>query len=59
MEYRQNKNHSLRKRYAQESYDVARRSGMTRQEALEYVNQQLGHSGNRRDLANVYVEDQW
>lgn len=58
-EYKQNKNHSLRKSFAQESYDVARRSGLSKRESLAYANEQLGHSGNRTDLSAVYVKFQW
>ena len=58
-EYKQNKNHAMRKAFAQQCYDVARRSGMSKAEALAYVNQQLGHSGNRTDLSKIYVAFQW
>lgn len=57
--YKQNINHALRKAYAQECYDNARRDGSDKSEALAYVNVMLGHSGNRRDLNNVYIKYQW
>lgn len=58
-EWKGNKNHALRKDFAQVCYDVARRSGMSKQEALGYANTQLGHSENRSDLSSVYVGIQW
>ena len=59
VEWKQNKNHAIRKEFAQNCYDVCRRSGMSKQEALAYVNVQLGHSGNRSDLSETYVAMQW
>lgn len=54
-----NKNHSFRKLFAQENYDVARATGMTKKEALDYANHQLGHGDNRKDLSDRYVQNQW
>lgn len=58
-DWKGNKNHALRKEFAQTCYDVCRRSGMSKQESLAYVNVQLGHSGNRSDLSETYVAMQW
>lgn len=54
-----NKNHSFRKLFAQENYDAARSTGMTKKEALDYANHQLGHGDNRKDLSDRYVQNQW
>lgn len=54
-----NRHHSFRKLYAQENYDAARASGMDKKTALDYVNHQLGHGDNRRDLSDRYVQNQW
>lgn len=54
-----NKNHSFRKLFAQENYDAARATGMTKKEALDYANHQLGHGDNRKDLSDRYVQNQW
>lgn len=58
-EWKQNKNHAMRKSFAQDCYDVARRSGMSKRDALAYVNRQLGHSENRSDLSDTYIGVQW
>lgn len=53
--------HSIRKCWAQKEYDRCREEdGMTRQEALDYVSQQLGH-GKERDLATLqrYIANIW
>lgn len=54
-----NKNHSFRKLFAQENYDSARATGMTKRESLDYANHQLGHGDNRKDLSDRYVQNQW
>lgn len=54
-----NKNHSFRKLFAQENYDAARVTGMTKRESLDYANHQLGHGDNRKDLSDRYVQNQW
>lgn len=59
MDYTGNRNHALRKRFSQRCYDLMRRKGVSRLEALGYVNRQLGHSENRKDLSDVYVAYQW
>ncbi|MDL2220613.1 integrase domain-containing protein, partial [Eubacteriales bacterium OttesenSCG-928-N14] len=50
--------HSLRKLYAQETWDLCRQSGMSYDQALMYLNEQLGH-GKHRDvkLLAVYVKN--
>lgn len=53
--------HSIRKCWAQNEYDRCREEdGMTCQEALDYVSQQLGH-GKERDLATLqrYIANIW
>lgn len=58
-EYRQNKNHALRKNFAQRCYDAIRLSGGDKKKAIAYTNQQIGHGDNRRDLTSVYIANQW
>jgi integrase len=58
-DYKQNRNHALRKAFAQASYDHLRRTGVSKREALDYASKQLGHGANRTDLANAYISDQW
>ncbi len=58
-EWKYNKNHALRKGFAQVCYDLARRAGQSKQEALDYSNHQLGHGDNRNDLSNTYIANQW
>lgn len=54
--YLGDKLHSWRKMYARETYDLQRRLfGASKERALEIVNTELGHSGNRRELNDVYV----
>ena len=52
--------HAIRKCWAQKEYDECRNTGMTRQEALDYVSQQLGH-GKDRDIATLqrYIANIW
>lgn len=53
--------HSIRKCWAQKEYDRCREAdGMTRQEALDYVSQQLGH-GKDRDIVTLqrYIVNIW
>lgn len=48
--------HSWRKMYARETFDLQRKLfGALKERALEIVNIELGHSGNRRELNDVYV----
>lgn len=55
-----NKNHSFRKMFAQQCYDLARSVGDTKTQALDYAaSNQLGHGTGRKDSANTYVHNQW
>lgn len=69
-EWSQNKNHAVRKSYAQRAYDVVRKEtaeqGCSEQDsrrmAEDYVSDQLGHGTDRADrerLLNVYVGIRW
>jgi len=52
--------HSIRKMYAQETWDNCRNRGYTWDKALRYVNRQLGHGEERnKQLLGVYVKDMW
>jgi len=52
--------HSIRKLYAQETWNNYRQMGHTWDEALRYVNRQLGHGEERnRTLLAVYVKNMW
>lgn len=51
--------HAIRKMVAQERYDKLRNEGKTKQEAREIVTEFLGHGKNRKDVARVYIADQW
>jgi len=52
--------HSIRKMYAQETWDNCRRQGHSWDEALRYVNRQLGHGEERnKALLGVYVKEMW
>lgn len=59
VEYKQNRNHAMRKAFAQECYDLCRRAGDSKPDALGYVNKQLGHGYDRKDIDEVYVLTQW
>ena len=59
-EYVGNKIHSVRKLYAQETFDRYRKNGDTIEKALGKVSVNLGHSrerGKDKDLINRYVKD--
>lgn len=69
-EWSQNKNHAVRKSYAQRAYDVVRKEtaeqGCSEQDsrrmAEDYVSDQLGHGVDRADrerLLDVYVGIRW
>lgn len=58
-DWKQNKNHALRKNFAQRCYDLIRIDGGNKKKAVAYANQQLGHGDNRRDLTSVYIANQW
>lgn len=51
--------HAIRKMLAQELYDEKRLEGYTREEALAYVNNYLGHGDHRPDISDTYVQNQW
>jgi len=51
--------HAIRKLVAQERYDNLRRTGKGREEALNEVNNYLGHGDDRHFLSNTYVNNQW
>lgn len=51
--------HAIRKMVAQERYDKLRNDGKTKQEAREIVTEFLGHGANRKDVARVYIANQW
>lgn len=51
--------HAIRKMVAQELYDKLRNEGKTKQEAREVVTKFLGHGANRKDVARVYIANQW
>lgn len=63
----QNKNHALRKTFAQRCYDTVRRETIaagwgekeSRQAAAEYVMSQLGHGADRKELLSTYVHMLW
>ena len=52
--------HSFRKLYAQETWDNYRDKGRNWDDALRYVNRQLGHGEERnKKLLAVYVKNMW
>ena len=52
--------HSIRKLYAQETWDNFRGNNHSWDEALRYVNRQLGHGEERnKQLLAVYVKNMW
>ena len=52
--------HSFRKMYAQETWNNYRKKDHSWDEALRYVNRQLGHGEERnKKLLAVYVKDMW
>lgn len=51
--------HAFRKAFAQQSYDVARRSGCDKKDAADYANKQLGHGRDRTELTAAYIHNQW
>lgn len=58
--YPETSEHSIRKMYAQETWDQARNSGMSRSDAIRYCNEQLGHSATRDvSLLKRYVHNMW
>lgn len=57
--WRQNGHHAFRKQFSQECYDLRRIAGSSKEEALAYVNEQLGHGRDRTDDNDTYVHNQW
>lgn len=54
--------HSIRKLYAQETYDRLRSEGLSKKQAKEEVSEQLGHSrerGNDDNLIRIYIKNTW
>ena len=52
--------HSVRKMYAQETWDNYRKKDYDWDQALRYVNRQLGHGQERnKQLLGVYVKNMW
>ena len=52
--------HSIHKMYAQETWDNYRDKGYSCDDALRYVNRQLGHGEERnKTLLGVYVKNMW
>lgn len=51
--------HAIRKMVAQERYDEQRKLGATKEQALTYVNDYLGHGDHRPDISDTYVKNQW
>jgi len=52
--------HSFRKMYAQETWNQYRKKDRSPDDALRYVNRQLGHGDERnKTLLAVYVKDMW
>lgn len=47
--------HTLRKSYATEKYQEYRQSGLSVQQSLDKVSQNLGHGSNRNDLMKEYI----
>ena len=61
-EYKKTGIHSIRKLYAQETYDRCRRKGMSIEKAREVVSEQLGHSkerGKDDNLIKRYIKNLW
>lgn len=55
--YNYNSCHSIRKYYAQESFDSYRNSGYSIEESASKVVSSLGHSENRVELVKVYIQN--
>lgn len=54
-EYKYNSCHSLRKEYAQDTYDQHKASGCSSSEAWGRTCESLGHSADRQALFNTYI----
>ena len=58
--YKGNRNHGMRKAWAQRYYDVVRTGGCTRREAVSKTNEVLGHGANRGEvMVKMYVANIW
>ena len=55
--YTYNTAHSIRKYYAQETYDNYRAAGKSIEESISNTIQNLGHSGDRMELTKVYIQN--
>lgn len=55
--YTYNTCHSIRKYYAQETYDQYRKDGMSINESVSHTIENLGHSGDRIELTKVYIQN--
>lgn len=50
-----NRNHAMRKQWAQNYYDILRSKGYSKKETIALVNQHLGHGAKRPDIIRAYV----
>ena len=58
--YKGNRNHGMRKAWAQRYYDVVRNNGCTRKQAVEKTNEVLGHGSKRgEEMVRMYVAKIW
>jgi len=58
--YKGNRNHGMRKAWAQRYYDAVRNGGCTRKQAVEKTNEVLGHGSNRGEvMVKMYVANIW
>jgi len=58
--YKGNRNHGMRKAWAQRYYDVVRNGGCTRKQAVEKTNEVLGHGSDRGEgMLKMYVAKIW
>lgn len=55
-DYKYNSVHSIRKEYAQETYDQLKEQGFSQKEAWGQVCENLGHSRDRIELMNTYID---
>lgn len=58
-QYQNQEFHSIRKMYAQNEYNQCRNEGMSKEQAFQYVTEQLGHNRTDPDLMNRYIANQW
>ena len=58
--YKGNRCHGMRKTWAQTYYDMVRRGGFTRAEAVEKTNEVIGHGSKRGvEMVKMYVANIW